>query len=68
MAPTEKKGGGAFEKKWTDDAERDLIISMLCCSAGSGSNIKVDWSVVVNSMKELGYDFTKDAITLVSSV
>lgn len=50
-----------IEKKWNENAERDVLMAMLCVNS-SGGSIKANWNAVASAMKQMGYDFTESAI------
>ena len=51
-------------KKWDVAAERDLCMAMIVGGQDS-ERIKYNWPAVHAFMTTLGYNFTKDAISLV---
>ena len=64
MANAEKK---AFEKKWNETAERDLVVAMLCSQA-SGGSLQLKWPVIHANMLAMGYTFTESAIKYVLQI
>ncbi|XXH03616.1 Glycosylphosphatidylinositol (GPI) anchor assembly protein [Hypoxylon texense] len=51
---------------WTDKAEGDLTLAMLLNSQGRAykpNDVKVNWEAVVETMKTMGYETTRDAVS-----
>jgi hypothetical protein len=48
-------------KKWNSSAERDLAIAIIFSQ--QGDKVKYDWQGVHEVLANLGYVFTKDAIS-----
>jgi hypothetical protein len=48
-------------KKWNSSAERDLAIAIIFSQ--QGDKVKYDWQGVHDVLANLGYEFTKDAIS-----
>lgn len=50
------------DKKWDDSAERDLCVTMIYCNNEANKG-RQNWPRIEEVMKDLGYSFTKDAMS-----
>ncbi|KAL6910392.1 hypothetical protein GGI43DRAFT_378368 [Trichoderma evansii] len=49
------------DKKWDDAAERDLCMAMIFCN--NEAKVRHNWPRIEEVMKNMGYSFTKDAMS-----
>lgn len=58
-ADTPKTGG---VKKWDGNAERDLCLAMIFSLTDGEKTATPNWNVTHTVMKDLGHEFSKDAM------